>query len=530
MTSGTLAGTTLLVRHSWRRDRVLASLWGLALVAVAYASAAATSSLYPTVRDQVAAAEAINASPAIVALYGPILDVTSLGELAMTKMTVLYSVFVAALFVVLLRRHTRVEEESGRAELLGGTAIGRDAPLASAVVESSAIAVAIGLPTAAVNVAGGLPLAGSLAFGAGWIGIGLVAIGIGAVASQVSASARTCGAAAAGAIGAAYLLRAVGDTSVHWLSWATPFGWSTQLRAYSDPRWWVLALYAVLAVALLTGAQALRSRRDLGSGLVAARPGPADAAPGLTDALALALRVHTPTIAVWSAATAVLGAVLGAIVPNVGDLLDSEAAREVVARLGGDGAVERALIAAELSIVAIAVSCFGIAVIAHGGADEQAGRTELVLATGTSRARSFGATLLVALTGATWLLAVSGAAVALGYGIVGGDVGDTFGEILPAALAQAPAAWVVVALAALAFSVRASWTVAGWGAVALFVTLGQVGELLGLPAVVLGLSPYTHTPSMPVEAFAVVPEMVLTAIAAALLGVSWMRYRTRDLG
>ena len=42
-------------------------------------------------------------------------------------------------------------------------------------------------------------------------------------------------------------LRAVGDTAVSWLSWLSPFGWSTQLRAYGDTRWWVLLLYVALA-------------------------------------------------------------------------------------------------------------------------------------------------------------------------------------------------------------------------------------------------------------------------------------------
>ena len=128
----TYTGTWPLVRVALRRDRVIASVWVLLLVVVVYASAAATESLYPTVADRVTAAEAINNSAAIVALYGPILDVTSLGELAMTKLTVLYAVFVALLFLVLVRRHTRTEEESGRAELLGGTAVGRDAQLAEA--------------------------------------------------------------------------------------------------------------------------------------------------------------------------------------------------------------------------------------------------------------------------------------------------------------------------------------------------------------------------------------------------------------
>ena len=117
----TVVGTPPLVRYALRRDRVLAGVWLLVLVLTCYASAAATPGLYPTAREQVVAAEGINASPAIVALYGPILDVRSLGELAMTKMTVLYAVFVAVMFLILVRRHTRVEEENGQTELVGGT-------------------------------------------------------------------------------------------------------------------------------------------------------------------------------------------------------------------------------------------------------------------------------------------------------------------------------------------------------------------------------------------------------------------------
>ena len=125
----------MLTRAALRRDRLLASVWIALLTVVAYASAAATESLYPTVADQVAAARAINASPAVVALYGPILDERSLGELAMTKLTVLYAVFVALLLVVVVRRHTRGDEENGRAELVAGTAVGRGAVLAAAVLE-----------------------------------------------------------------------------------------------------------------------------------------------------------------------------------------------------------------------------------------------------------------------------------------------------------------------------------------------------------------------------------------------------------
>ena len=271
--STTWVGTARLGRTALRRDRVLVGIWLLVLIAVCYASAAATGSLYPSDSDRVSAAEAINASPAVVALYGPVVDAHSLGELSMTKMTVLYAVFVALLFLVIVRRHTRTEEETGQAELLGGTAIGRDAPLLAAVTAAAVIAVVLGTLAALVDAAGGLPLLGSLAFGASWAGIGLVATGLTAVACQLSASSRTCAAIAGGALGVLFLVRAVGDTTAPWLSWLSPFGWGTKLHAWSGTRWWVLSLYVVAFLALVALAQVLRGRRDLGSGMLAPRRG-----------------------------------------------------------------------------------------------------------------------------------------------------------------------------------------------------------------------------------------------------------------
>ena len=60
--------------------------------------------------------------------------------------------------------------------------------------------------------------------------------------------------------------------------------------------------------------------------------------------------------------------------------------------------------------------------------------------------------------------------------------------------------------------------------------LGQLGGLLELPGWVTGLSPYDHTPAMPVEAIRTAPALALTAIAAACLVAAWWRFRSRDIG
>jgi ABC-2 type transport system permease protein len=517
------AGTWSVARHALRRDRLLVAIWVALLVLTVYASAAATATLYETPADQVAAARAINDNPAVVALYGPILDVHSLGELAMTKVTVLYAVILALMFVVVVRRHTRSEEESGHAELLAGTAIGRDALLAAAVVEGVVLSVGVGALAALANVAGGLPVAGSIWLGATWVGTGLVAVGLTALCCQLAASSRTCFGIAGAALAALYLMRAVGDVGAEWLSWLTPFGWNTRLSAWSDPRWWVLGLYVVLAAALVVGAQVLRSRRDLGSGLFPARPGPAHGSPRLADVLALTWRVHRPALLGWSVGALALGTVMGAIAPGVGDLLDTDAGRRLIESIGGTGTLEDALLAAVLSIAAVVITCFGIAVLTRGSADEQDGRTEQVLATATSRSRAILAAFVVALGGVAWLLALTGLATGIG-------LGRDIGGLVQAGLAQLPAVWLVLGLGALLYAVRSRWAVLAWGLLGLFLVLGQIGSLLELPSWVTGLSPFEHVPTMPVESFRAAPALAMTAIAACCLVAAWWRYRRRDIG
>lgn len=519
----TLQGTGALLLQSLRRDRVVAPVVVLLLVLVTYASAAATDALYATGADQLKAALAINSQPAIVALYGRIMDVHSLGELAMTKMTVLYAAFSSALFIMLVRRHTRVEEESGRAELMGATPVGRDAALASAIVESSGLALVLGFLVFVACAAGGLPTVGSAWFGVVWTGTGLVATGVAAVACQISASARTCASLAAAAIGVEFAIRAAGDASsgAHWLDWLSPLGWNTQLRAWSGTRPWVALLYVVLAVALVALAQWLRGRRDLGSGLVAARPGRV-AAPGWLDApLPLGARLHGGALALWGLACLGMGVLFGAIAPGLQDMIETSGAQELMDRLGG------ALVAAILSVSAMIITCFAVSVVTHAAGDEAAGRADEVLATGASRGRWFTMVVVVAFGGAALLLVVTGAGLSAGYAVAGGNAAW---KSLPAAAGWVPAVWLVAVLGLLAWSVRSRWASAGWAFTVLFLSITLLGELLKLPHWFIRLSPYSAVPSYPAEAWDWTPFVVLLVLAGVGGGAAWLLFRRRDIG
>ncbi len=277
-----------------------------------------------------------------------------------------------------------------------------------------------------------------------------------------------------------------------------PVRLGTRLSAWSEPRGWLLLGYPLLAGALTVVALGLRRRRDLGAGLLPDRPGPAVGSPRLRDAVALVVRQQGTALVGWTVGIAVVGALMGSIVPSIGDLLDTDRTRSVVEAMGGVGRLQDALVFAIASVVAVVITCFGIGSVTRAAGDEHDGRTETVLATATSRRLLLLAVGGAAVLGSTWLLVVAGVATAVGRG-------DGLGA-LGASLVQAPAVWLVLALALLLLSVRSRWAVAGWGVLALFVTVGQVGPGLDLPGWVLGLSPFHHVPRYPSEAFAWSPS------------------------
>ena len=57
-------------------------------------------------------------------MYGPIANPDNPDSFAIFKTLLLGAVFVALLAIVLVRRHTRTEEEAGRTELVGAGVVG----------------------------------------------------------------------------------------------------------------------------------------------------------------------------------------------------------------------------------------------------------------------------------------------------------------------------------------------------------------------------------------------------------------------
>jgi ABC-2 type transport system permease protein len=526
----TLAGTAGLVRLILRRDRSLLPLWVLFLCLIPIGYVSPFAELYPTAAARRQYADNVG----FTALYGR-LSGTSLGEFIAWRLGFV-PVMVGLIGLLTVIRHTRVEEETGRRELLGATVVGRHAGLAAALVATFganlvlAALLALGMPSQ------GLPVTGSLAFGLQFAAAGWMFAAVGAVAAQFTSSAGGARGIAVGVLGVAYLLRVAGDTSgqasggLAWLSWVSPIGWVHRIRPYGDERWWLVALGAGLAVVLAAAAVALSARRDVGAGLLPARPGPATAAPSLRSPLALAWRLHRSLLAGWIAGFAVVGVVLGGVASSVGDMVQgNQNLEEVFARLGGGSGLVDAYLASIMGILGLFAAAYAIQATLRLRVEEAGGRAEPVLATAVGRLRWAGSHLMIAVLGPAAALIAAGLTTGLAYGLSSGNVGQQLPRVLAGATVQVPAVWVLAAIAVALLGLQPRLAPAAWGALAVCLLLGLVGAAVRLDQWLLDLSPFTHVPKFPGGAVAAMPLVVLAAVAVVLTTAGLVGLRRRDM-
>jgi ABC-2 type transport system permease protein len=275
LTSG-FTGTGELARLAFRRDLVMLPACAVGLAALLAITARDLKLLYPSASVRLAVAERAGANSALRLLLGR-LDGTSIGAFLAARWSVWGAALAVLLTIFLVVRHTRADEEAGRFELVGSAAVGQQAPLTAALCPAVAANIVIAGLTCWWLPAQKLPFAGSAALALSIAACGLVFGGVAAVGAQLAETARGARGIALGALGAAFVLRGVGDSgppSASWLSWASPLGWVEETRAFGSAgeRWWVLALPVAALAVLLASAFALAALRDQSAALLPSRP------------------------------------------------------------------------------------------------------------------------------------------------------------------------------------------------------------------------------------------------------------------
>ena len=524
-----LTGTWALIRLILRRDRIRISIWVVSIALLVFLTVVGVKSLFSTQEsiDQAAAASQHNAGA--IAFNGPAQGLDTLGGQIAFQVGANGMVAVALMSFFMIGRLTRGDEEAGRLELVRSLPVGIHAPACGALIVVMAMNAAVGVLSSATLLSEGLPTAGSLVLGASFAVVGVFFTGVALVAAQVTENTRVVYGSSGALLGLAYLIRIVGDVGDGTVSWYSPIGLAQKARPFAGERWWPLLLLLVVAVALIAAAFRLAVRRDHGAGLIAPRPGRIAAAPSLGHPSGLAMRLQRGALLGWGAGLLVTGIAYGSIAPTIDSFVANNKAMAELIASAGVGNLTDTYFATSFRVMALIASGFAIQSALRLRSEESALRAESVLATAVSRWRWAASHLTIALAGSVAVLAVAGLATGVSYAIAGGPW-SSVPRLLGAAVVYAPAMWLMVGFAVTVFGFAPRWVDVAWGILAACFVIGLLGVVIRLPDWVLKLSPFERTPALPAANVAVLPLVVLTALAAALVLVGLGGLRRRDIG
>ncbi|WP_344876822.1 ABC transporter permease [Allokutzneria multivorans] len=522
-----MTGTWRLVRLVLRRERVVLPAWvGLVLLMI-IGMVPYYDRRLPSAEARQALVDEVVGNRVLLGFGGEIAG-PDLGSLVAWKIGDPVYSLVGVFVLLMVVRHTRAEEDAGRAELLGAGVVGRHAQLTATVLVTVSACLAVGVLSALGMVALGVEPVGTVAFGLCVVAPGVVFAAVAALAAQLAGNARSASVLAAGVLGAGYVVRFVGDASGEgWLRWFSPQGWSHLVDPYGERAWAVFLVPAVVAGLVLATAYVVNGRRDLGVGVLPARQRTSKSVRG---PLALAWRLHRGLLAGWSLGFLAVGLLLGGVASDVPDLAEraGEVVKEFFARYADSptATLGDAFLWLIVLLMGYTAALYPVLATLRLRTEESSGRAEALLATEVSRVRWAASHLVFSVLGSAVVLGAGGLAAGLASGRVG--------ALVEGALVQLPAVWIVGGVAALAVGVLPRQAAAiGWSTWVFVNVFGEiVGPAMGIDYWVADLVvPFHHLPKvLSGGALEPAPLLLMTGLAALLLGMGLIGLRRRDLG
>lgn len=145
-----LAGTGALLRFNLRRDRVMIPVWVAVTALLVLSLPGSLESVYSTPAERADIARQMLTNSSLRATYGPVFS-DSIGGLTAWRIGGYAAILAGIMSLLVVVRHTRDEEESGRQELISSAMVGRRAPLTAALLTALVANTAL-----ALLIAGGL--------------------------------------------------------------------------------------------------------------------------------------------------------------------------------------------------------------------------------------------------------------------------------------------------------------------------------------------------------------------------------------
>ena len=511
-----------LIRLALRRDRVRLSVWIATLTLMMVYAPNALKLAFPGEPERLARVNLLK-TPAGMMLGGPMFggNETELGVMMANEMMLTLIIASSILAILTVIRHTRAEEETGAAELVQASVVGRYARTTAALALVGAVNAVLAVTMTSAMAATGFSAVDTAAMCVGVTATATVFGAIAAVTAQMWRTGRAATGAAMAILELAALVRGIGDVIEHSgsaVSWFSPIAWAQQMRAFVDLRWWPLALLGLLTGGLILLAALLEGAREYDDAIIAST-GERPAARRIHRVLGLQLALQRGQIIGWSVGLFVAALALGSMTKSLLDAAeDNELLARILAAQGNDG-----VYTTMSQFLAAAACAYSVSAVLRLYSDEQAGLGEAVLAGSVSRWRWLLTAVVSAVLGSAVLMFFAGLGNGLGAGLTLGEPHIVL-RLTLAGLAFVPALAVLAGVAALAVALRHTWI--GWLAVTFVVLSLYLGALLRLPSWLIDLSPIGQT-TVPTEV-PVVTLIVMGFIAATFTLAAGFLYRRRD--
>jgi ABC-2 type transport system permease protein len=559
---GNFDNTVRLVRFILRRERVSAIIWLLAIILMMAAMGPGIDAMFPEGEARESIVQMYD-NPIMIGMMGPAygIDNPTTGSIYAFMMLLWSVMAVAIMNIIMVVKHTRSDEEHGRAEVVRSLPVGRlaniHATMIAAGIINAVLAVLLGLALAATGI-DGMNFAGSMMCGAVMGAAGFVFAAITAVFCQLSFHSSGALGLSFLSLGVFYMLRGYGDLSAEWLSLMNPLGLAQRAKVFvdNDPIPVLVLLLSAAAIAAL--AYKLNSIRDLGQGFIPARPGRREAKKSLLSPFGFSLRLTRNLIIIWTITMFALGASYGSFMGEIDQMVGDSPGYlmlmgipETVLEELTDYEKRDIIIDAFGSFVNVIMAVIALVPLIMLSlklrSEEKLGRLEHIISRSVSRTKYLSGFVIIAFVSSIILQLCT--ALGLYGGVAAAAESNPFllDKIILANLSFLPALWVVMGLAVLINGLFPKITGLVWGYYGLVCFLTLTSNMPDVPDFLASLSPFGFVEGVKVtnfdladlferlgmplasDSFNLLPLIIMTGIAAALTIIGFITYRKRDM-
>ncbi|WP_163971447.1 ABC transporter permease [Oceanobacillus halotolerans] len=523
--------TGRLAQFVLRRDRIRIPIWLFGFLFFTLIVPIAFLGLYGSQEDRDIMANTME-NPAMVAMVGPA-DLTNytIGVMTGHQMLLLTAVVVGLMNILLVTRHTRGDEESGRIELIRSLPAGRLANLTATVSVYSGInlvlALLIGVGLYLLNIES-MDLEGSLLYGAALGGTGIFFTGVTALFAQLSESSRGTIGFSIGVLLIAYLVRGVTDVSIEALSWISPLGWVTKTEVYGANNWIPIVLLLIGSIILFAIANYLNAIRDLEAGFFSAKSGKRYASRFLQTPLGLALRLQRTGIIAWAIGLFVIGVSYGSVLGDLDSFFEgNEMMMQMLDASGGHSFTEQ-FIPMLMVVMAILATIPPVMAMNKLYGEEKKGRIEHFLARSVSRTKLMASFLIIAVINGFVMVSLAGIGLWVASAAVMEDP-FTFGTLFVAAIVYYPAILIMISVSLVLIGLKPNFSSIVWFYLFYSFMVLYFGGLFDMPTWLEKISPFGYIPGLPIDNMEITPIIILTGLAFIMMLIGFIGYRKRDI-